>query len=89
MKLKQPTLDVVLYLQANEGEGSLQEIGEALGRKPQSINGSGVTLTKNGIARREKRIVDFGEDKPSKEVSFLILTEEGMNFVQAEDEDEE
>jgi len=56
----------------------------ALGcEKIASITGRVNSLVKNGLAYREKVPVE-GEDKP---LTYVQLTDDGINFVQSEDEE--
>lgn len=84
--LKPATFDVLNYLQKNEGKATLKEIADALGRTTQSINGSAMSLTKEGfkLAVRTKETVEDAEGN-AKQVSGLMLTDMGLEFVQPEE----
>lgn len=84
MKLPEKSLQIMEYLQQNGGRVSTTELSSSLGREPNSISGSVTSLTRKGLAIREKVAVE-GEDKP---VTYVVLTDDGVNFVQSEDEDE-
>lgn len=90
-KLAEKTGEVFAYLQAHDtGEGvSIAEIAEAVGREPRSVLPSvtlGLAAKKDGsrpaLAIYEKR--DEGGEKP---VGYAVLTEEGRNFVDEDDEE--
>lgn len=82
MKLTEKSFEVLSYVKENGGKVSIPEITAALGRANDRSTGANVTdLTKKGLALREKVEVE-GADKP---VTYVVLTDEGMNFVQEED----
>lgn len=81
-KLTEKTFEALQYLQNNGGRASTVDMMNALGcEKIASITGRVNSLVKNEYAYREKIEVE-GEDKP---VTFVQLTDAGMNFVQDED----
>lgn len=83
-KLSEKTFEALEYLQANGGRATTEEMKTALGcEKIASITGRVNSLVKNELAVREKIAVE-GEDKP---LTYVQLTEAGMNFVQGEDEE--
>ena len=85
MKLSEKTLEAIEYLQKHGGRATTVEMMNALGcEKIASITGRVNSLVKNGLAYREKVGVE-GEEKP---LTYVQLTEDGLNFVQSEDEDE-
>ena len=82
MKLTEKSFEVLNYVKENGGKVSIPEITAALGRTNDRSTGANVTdLTKKGLALREKVEVE-GAEKP---VTYVVLTDEGMNFVQEED----
>ena len=84
MKLSEKTFEAIEYLQKNGGRATTEEMRVALDcEKIASITGRVNSLVKNGLAYREKVAVD-GEDKP---LTYVQLTDEGMNFVQSEDDE--
>ena len=84
MKLSEKTLEAIEYLQAHGGRVTTEEMKTALGcEKIASITGRVNSLVKNGLAYREKVAVE-GEEKP---LTYVQLTDEGINFVQSEDEE--
>lgn len=84
MKLTEKTFEALEYLQAHDGRATTEEMKTALGcEKIASITGRVNSLVKNGLAYREKVPVE-GEDKP---LTYVQLTDDGINFVQSEDEE--
>lgn len=84
MKLTEKTFEALEYLQNHGGRVTTEEMKTALGcEKIASITGRVNSLVKNGLAYREKVAVE-GEDKP---LTYVQLTDEGINFVQSEDEE--
>lgn len=84
MKLTEKTFEALEYLQAHDGRATTEEMKTALGcEKIASITGRVNSLVKNGLAYREKVTVE-GEDKP---LTYVQLTDDGINFVQSEDEE--
>ncbi len=81
MKLTEKSNEVFEYVKANGGKVSIPELADALDRGPRSIGANVTDLTKKGLATREKVEVE-GEDKP---VTYVVLTDEGHNFVPTED----
>ena len=78
-KLTEKTFEALDYLQKNGGRASTEEMRVALGcEKIASITGRVNSLVKNELAYREKVNVE-GEDKP---VTYVQLTDAGINFVQ-------
>lgn len=84
MKLTEKTFEALEYLQAHDGRATTEEMKTALGcEKIASITGRVNSLVKNSLAYREKVAVE-GEDKP---LTYVQLTDDGINFVQSEDEE--
>ena len=83
MKLTEKSQEVFDYVKANGGRVSIPELGQALDRGPRSVGANVTDLTKKKLVVREKVEVE-GEDKP---VTYVVLTEEGKNFVPSEDEE--
>lgn len=83
MKLTEKSNEVYTYVRENGGKVSVDELCEALGRAPRSINANITDLCseKKGLAMRVKEEVE-GSDKP---ITYVVLTEAGMNFVPSED----
>ena len=83
MKLTEKSTQVLDYVKANGGKVSIPELAEALDRGPRSVGANVTDLTKKGLAVREKVEVE-GSDKP---VTYVVLTDEGANFVPSDDEE--
>lgn len=81
MKLTQMSASVFNYVKDNGGKVSIDELVDALGRSSRSIGANVTDLTKKGFVVREKVEVE-GLDKP---VTYVVLTEDGKNFVPTED----
>ena len=81
MKLTEMSNAVYTYVKENGGKISIDELCKALDRSSRSIGANVTDLTKKKLATRVKEAVD-GEDK---EVTYVVLTEEGYNFVPTED----
>lgn len=81
MKLTQMSGDVFNYVKENGGRVSIDELVEALGRSSRSIGANVTDLTKKGLVVRDKVEVE-GQDKP---VTYVVMTEDGQNFVPTED----
>lgn len=82
MKLTEKSNEVYTYVKENGGRVSIEEICNATGRNARSIGANVTDLTKKELAIREK-VAGEGED--SKDVTYVVLTEAGMNFVPSED----
>ena len=61
------------------GKITIDQLSETLGRKPRSVNANVTDLAKKGLATR------VSEKEGDKEVTYVILTDEGMGFVPSED----
>lgn len=82
-QLKEKTFEALNYIKAHGGRVTTAELAEGLGVALSSITGRVNSLVKNEMAYREKVEVE-GEDKP---ITYVQLTEEGMNYEPAEDEE--
>ena len=82
MKLTEKSNEVFEYVKANGAKVSIPELAQALDRTERSVGANVTDLTKKGLAMREKIDVE-GADKP---VTYVVLTEEGLNFVPSDDE---
>ena len=81
-KLTDKTFEALEYLQAHGGRATTVEMMTALGcEKIASITGRVNSLVNHELAVREKVEVE-GEEKP---LTYVQLTEAGMNFVQSEE----
>lgn len=83
MKLTQMSQAVLDYVKENGGKVAISELAAALNRSERSIGANVTDLKKKELAVREKVAVD-GEEKP---VTYVVLTDAGMNFVPSEDEE--
>ena len=83
MKLTAKSTEVLNYVKENGGKVSIDEICTALDRGSRSVGANVTDLTKKDLAIREKEVSGEGED--AKTVTYVVLTEEGMNFVRPED----
>jgi predicted transcriptional regulator len=83
MKLTEKSNEVYTYVKENGGKVSVDELCEALGRAPRSINANITDLCseKKGLAMRVKEEVE-GAEKP---ITYVVLTDAGLNFVPTED----
>lgn len=82
MKLTEKTNEIYQYVKANGGRVSVDELCNATGRSARSVGANVNDLVcKKGLAVREKEEVE-GSDKP---ITYVVLTEAGMNFVPGED----
>lgn len=78
-KLTEKTFEALEYLQAHGGRATTVEMMNALEcEKIASITGRVNSLVRNELAVREKVEVE-GEEKP---LTYVQLTDAGMNFVQ-------
>lgn len=84
MKLTQMSSEVLNYVKENGGRISIEELSNALGRTSRSVGANVTDLKKKGLAIREKE-AGVGED--AKDITYVVLTEEGQNFVPTDDED--
>ena len=84
MKLTEKSNEVYTYVKENGGKVSVDELCEALGRAPRSINANVTDLCseKKGLAMRIKEEVE-GAEKP---ITYVVLTEAGMNFVPSDED---
>ena len=81
MKLTEKSSEVFNYVKDNGGHVSIDEICNAIGRKPRSVGANVTDLQKKDLVEREKVEVE-GAEKP---VVYVNLTENGKNFVPGED----
>ena len=80
-QLKEKTQECFDFIKANGGRVTTTEIREGLGlEKIASVTGRVNALVKAGLAVRDK--VDEGGEKP---VTYVQLTEEGLNYVPSEE----
>lgn len=84
MKLTEKSNEVYSYVKENGGRVAVEELCEALGRAPRSINANVTDLAKKSLVVREK-VTAEGED--AKDMTYVVLTEEGKTFVPFDDEE--
>lgn len=82
MKLTEKSLEVFSYVKENGGRVPIDELCDATGRTARSIGANVTDLTKKGLATREK-VAGEGED--AKDITYVVLTDEGQAFVQGEE----
>lgn len=80
MKLQEKTYECWSAVKENGGRISTGALAKALGVAVNSVTGRVNSLVRNGLAVREA--VDEGGDKP---VKYVVLTDDGMNYVHTED----
>lgn len=81
MKLTKMDSEVFNYVKNAGGHVSVDEIINAIGRKPRSIGANVTSLQKKGLVEREKVEVE-GAEKP---VVYVNLTDAGATFVPSDD----
>lgn len=82
MKLTEKSLEVFSYVKENGGRVPIDELCDATGRTARSIGANVTDLSKKGLAIREK-VAGEGED--AKDITYVVLTDEGHAFVQGEE----
>lgn len=82
MKLTEKSLEVFSYVKENGGRVPIDELCDATGRTARSIGANVTDLSKKGLAIREK-VAGEGED--AKDITYVVLTDEGQAFVQGEE----
>lgn len=84
MKLTEKTSEVLNYVKENGGRVAIEEICAATGRNARSVGANVTDLSKKGLAVREK-VAGEGED--AKDITYVALTKEGLEFVPSADEE--
>ena len=82
MKLTEKSNEVFEYVKSNGGKITVDELCAALNRAPRSINANVTDLKNKGLVIREK-VAGEGED--AKDITYVVMTEEGKVFVPSED----
>ena len=82
MKLTEKSLNVFNFVKENGGRVSIDAICEGLGLAARSINANVTDLSKKGLVIRDK-VAGEGED--AKEITYVVLTDEGAAFVPGTD----
>lgn len=83
MKLTEKSNEVYTFVKENGGRVSIEELVEATGRASRSVSANVNDLAKKGLAVREK--VE-GEGEGDKAITYVVLTEEGKNFVPSDED---
>ena len=84
MKITEKSLEVLNYVRENGGRVSIEELAAGLDRTPRSVNANVTDLCseKKGLCMREKVP---GESEGAKDITYVVLTEAGKEFVPTED----
>lgn len=82
MKLTEKSLNVFNYVKENGGRVTIDAICEGLGLAARSVNANVTDLSKKGLVIRDK-VAGEGED--AKDITYVVLTDEGASFVPAAD----
>lgn len=82
MKLTEKSNAVYTYVKENGGRIAIEELANALGVTARSVSANVTDLQKKGLAVRDKV---KGEGEDAKDITYVVLTEDGMNFVPTED----
>ena len=84
MKLKEKTQECFDFIKSHGGRCKTSEIQAGLGlEKIASVTGRVNSLVKNGLATTE----DGGKTEDGKKITFVQLTDAGMNYVPSDDEE--
>mgnify|MGYP002795773460 CR=1 FL=1 len=84
MKLTEKSNEVFTYVRENGNRVSIEELCNVTGRTARSVNANVTDLCKKDLAVREKVA---GENEGDKDITYVVLTEEGINFVPSDDEE--
>jgi Uncharacterized membrane-associated protein/domain len=84
MKITEKSAEVFNYVKDNGGKVSVEELCSALNRAARSVNANITDLAKKGLVVREK-VAGTGEDE--KEITYVVITDEGKTFVPSEDKE--
>jgi len=79
MKLTEMSSEVFNYVKDNGGKVSIEELVNVTGRKPRSVGANVTDLKKKKLVERVKEKVE------DREVTYVVLTEDGQTFVPTED----
>lgn len=83
MKLTEKSNEVYSYVKENGGRVSIDELCKVLGRGSRSVGANVTDLFKKGLVVRDK-VAGEGED--AKDITYVVLTDEGKTFVPSDDE---
>ena len=82
IKLTEKSLNVFNYVKEIGGRVTIEAICEGLGLAARSINANVTDLSKKGLVIRDK-VAGEGED--AKDITYVVLTDDGVAFVPATD----
>ena len=82
MKLTEKSLNVFNFVKENGGRVTIDAICEGLGLAARSINANVTDLSRKDLVIRDK-VAGEGED--AKEITYVVLTDEGAAFVPGTD----
>ena len=85
MKLTEKTNEIYSYVKENGGRVSMEELVAVTGRTSRSIGANVLDLQKKGLAVREKVAGETGEDGKATTITYVVLTDEGKEFVPTEE----
>ena len=80
MKLTEKSNEIFAYVREAGGRVATAELCSVFGRNARSISANVSDLVRKKLAVRETVTVE------DKDLVYVVLTEEGMNFVPSEDE---
>ena len=83
MKLTEKSNEMYSYVKENGGRVSIDELCNVLGRGSRSVGANVTDLFKKGLVVRDK-VAGEGED--AKDITYVVLTDEGKTFVPSDDE---
>lgn len=84
MKITEKSMEVLNYVRENGGRVSIEELAAGLDRTTRSVNANVTDLCseKKGLCMRERVP---GEGEGAKDITYVVLTEAGKEFVPTED----
>ena len=82
MKLTEMSSQVFNYVKENCGRVSIDELVNVTGRSARSVGANVTDLQKKGLAMRDKV---KGEGEDAKDITYVVLTDEGKTFVPSDD----
>lgn len=86
MKVTEKSMEVLNYARDNGNRVSVEELANALGRTVRSVNANVTDLCKKELAVREKVAA---KNENEKDITYIVLTDAGVNFVPATEADDE
>lgn len=81
MKLTEKSSEVFDYIKMHDGRVSVPELATALERTERSVGANVTDLQKKGLVVRQKEKIE------DKDITYVLLTDEGKVFVPSEDEE--